>query len=386
MRLARPLFALFIAFALAGGCTADNGAYEADWEGESPFAGGKADGLLDIVPTMDFENEGTGEVGGEDFDLYKVELLRTDRIELTMTVTDGDLNPHLSFYRGTSSYIGSESWRRDGASLIKTYEVEDAGTFLIAVRAYRGEGSGQYTLTMRCDGGPCAGELPPPASHLGTGEIAGCITQARRCAFDRLPSYDGRVGEVRSQLLFQECLDEAHLDDGSSCTHACTWVNPDDERDTAADVCNRIISDLPFWADQNDACLGTLDSCFSDCFDVGSWQTNWDDELAYTTEATCWASGLNSDCPTFARNTAECGGEILADSARECNEHCLATQGAFTDDTQDICGRDAYCDDYCDVDIAAARAACDGVAEQHDCLVDWLDYNEAWFCESALEE
>ena len=52
MRLARPLAALFIAFALAGGCTADNGTYEADWEGESPFAGGKADGLLDIVPSV----------------------------------------------------------------------------------------------------------------------------------------------------------------------------------------------------------------------------------------------------------------------------------------------------------------------------------------------
>lgn len=368
------------------GCAADTSEYDPDFAPDQPLADGKADGIYDAIPDLAFDAPQSGDVGGERVEFFKLQLNRDERIRLEMRVDSGNLNPHMSFYYGISTYVSSATWERDGDVLRKEYVAESTGTYVLAMRAYQGEGEGDYTVTATCLAGVCAGDMPPPPeSDLYISEVAGCITAARRCAFERLPRYDGRVGEARAALLFQECLAEATVDDGGTCASVCDWVNPDDERDTAADLCNPIIEALPFYADASPACLGELDYCMSDCHYYAGH--DYGDELYYTTEAICWSSGLNGDCNSYAREHEDCGGRILADSAAECDNLCESTSGAFTDDISDICGRDAGCDDYCDVDLAAAGEACGGLTSENErCLYDQLDLTGAWVCENQLDE
>ncbi|MFK7991620.1 MAG: hypothetical protein AB8I08_36725 [Sandaracinaceae bacterium] len=375
--------------ALAWGCTnADSGDYDADWDANGPVSGGKADGLFDAVPDLEIGGSATGDVGADRLELYRIRLQRTDRIEVSMTVTSGDLNPHLSVYYGTSTYISSESWDRTGATLTKVYEADDAGTYLLAVRAYREEGDGDYELNVRCVGGPCAGELPPPESEYDVGEAYECISQARACAFERLPRYNGRVGEARAQLIMQGCLEEASLDDGTGCTAACEWTNEDDEYDTASSLCDAIVGTLPFYADQSEACLGTVTSCMDDCIDAADYGYGWDDgELWSSPEALCWENGFNGTCDGYARATAACGGELRPESAGECTALCHSTTGAHIDDLDTLCSSDHWCEEYCDVDMAAAQEECGAPTEAtRDCFEGYFDDNSAWICEDTLDD
>jgi hypothetical protein len=349
-------------------------------------AGGKADGLLDILQVLTFGDSVTGEVGGNRSELYVIDLKRTDRIELAMTATSGSLDPHLSFFYGTSTYVGSESWSRSGNTLKKVYRVEGAGRYLIAARAYQGQGSGNYKLTVTCKGGPCAGELPPPiVTTLPVEDVADCISKMRRCAFDALPSYNGSVGPARAKQIVSECSASSSLSDGSSCAGVCEWVGEDTtwEYDDAAPLCAAIEMALPFYADQSAVCLMKLDSCMSDCYSAGNG--NGGDDLGDTSEAMCFEHGLNGNCDSFARSTVACGGTITADSARECTALCHSTTGAHIDDLDTLCSSDSDCDSYCDVDLGEAGTACGGLtAANRTCLNQWLDNNEAYICEDKL--
>ena len=136
----RWLAILFLITALLGGCSSETPS-DPDWGAESLAASGKADGLLDIAQRLEPGGDVvTGNVGAAQVNVYTMDLQRTDQVRFTMTVTSGDLNPHLSFFRGTSSYIRSDDWQRLGDTLVKDYTVEDAGQFLVAVRAFLEEG------------------------------------------------------------------------------------------------------------------------------------------------------------------------------------------------------------------------------------------------------
>ena len=107
---------------------------------------GKADSILDTFPTLAFDTPVTGDVGGDRSELYKMTLQRGDRIELLMTVTGGDLQPHLAFYRGIGTYVASTNWSQDDNVLRKEYFARDAGVYSIAAKVFRNRGAGDYTL------------------------------------------------------------------------------------------------------------------------------------------------------------------------------------------------------------------------------------------------
>lgn len=386
MRILRLVVTSLLSASLLAACAADS--YDPDWDPNGPVGGGKADGLLDVLQVLTFGEVVEGDVGGNRSELYVIDLKRTDRIELAMTVTSGNLDPHLSLFYGTSTYIGSESWSRSGATLKKVYRVEDAGRYLIAVRAYQGQGSGDYKLTVTCAGGPCAGELPPPeVLSLPVDDVAECISKIRRCAFAALPAFNGAVGAARAKQIMDECSATSSLSDGSSCAGVCDWVGEDtnNEWDDAAPVCNSLEQALQFYADQPATCTAALDSCFGDCY--GSGWGNSGDELYDTDEVICWSSTLNGNCDSFARSTAACGGTITAGSARECTELCESTTGAHVDDLDTICSSDSDCDSYCDIDLGEAGAACGGLTSANrTCLENWLDTNEAYICTNSLDD
>ena len=379
---------LFIAalLALGVGCVAPDATYDPDDDAAGVTAGGKADGILDDAPSLTFGSDASGEVGGDRLELYRIALQRTDRIEVEMEVDSGDLNPHLTMYYGTSTYLSSESWERDGNVLRKVYLAQSSGTHLIAARAYRGEGQGDYTVRVRCVGGPCNGEVPPPDPDevLSAAEVGECIEVARRCAFERLPRYEGRVGDARAAVLIDECLQEAAVAD-VACAGVADWVNPDEDNDAARYLLDAIREDLPFYADQSATCLGVLEGCISECHSASAWGYSGDN-LQDTAEMMCWEGIWNGDCDSYARGHAACGGERLADSSADCTALCHSTTGAFIDDLDTACSSDSDCADYCDVDLGGAATDCGALGQDTAaCYSSYLDSTEAYSCEGPLE-
>lgn len=377
---------LSLAFATLVGCAADEAPYDPDFDANEPTAGGKADGIFDIIPAIAFGDTVTGTLEGDDVEFYRIRLRRTDDISISMSAEGGAFNPHVSVYYGSSTYVSSDSFDLDGDTVNKVYRLDSEGVYLIAARVYRNNGGGDYSLTLTCNDGPCAGNFPEPVSLLDVDAVATCIEAAHECAFAALPAYEGRVGAARSNQIFQECLNEGSTDEGESCSEVCEWENPDEERDTARSLCDTIIEDLPFYADQSAECHAEVFSCMSDCTTDPS-AGDWDTELWYSGIGNCWEGVLNGDCDSYARDSEACGGNILAGSAGECEDFCESTIGAWTDDISDICGRDSDCDDYCDVDIAAAGEECGAVsAETQSCYSSWFDDHNAWVCEGVLED
>ncbi len=347
---------------LSTACSDDGTAeYSDDWGSDEVVAGGKADGLIDLAPKLAYGGEVSGRVGGDALNVFSMKLDRNDTFTLKMTVTSGDLNPHITLFEGTSRYISSVSWNRSGDVLTKVYKADDAGDYAVVARAYRGDGEGEYTITAACDAGPCAGQLNPPDAVLDIEESAECITQARQCAFDRVSRYNGAVGDARAAELWTECLTEASIDGGTSCATACS------EHDDAKWHCNDVTSALKFYADQSDSCLTTLDECFSECWGAG-WGTPSSDEFWETDESICWGGGLNGNCDTYARSTAACGGCVAPDTWADCTNFCHSTIGAHIDDLDTIC--DESCEEIADEECTEA---CEGSTDG-DCEGECLDF------------
>lgn len=381
----RIRLSLLLALALPlTACAGDEPPYDPDADAELAISGGKADGIYDIIPEIAFDTNETGSITGDDVEFYRIDLQRTDSVTVEMEATAGDLNPHLSFYYGANTYVSSDTWDRSGDTITKTYTAESAGTYLIAARVYRqSTRGGDYRVRITCSDGPCAGNFPDPVDFYDTSTVGECFTEAYDCALAALPRYDGRVGAARANLIMQECMATTSTGEGDSCASVCDWVNPEDRFDTGASACDALVSYLPWFADASDECMGEYDSCISDCIDLGDYSEGFYDQAL----PTCINSGLNGDCPSYVRELEVCGGELIAESSGQCELHCLSTSGAFTDDTQDLCGRDAGCDYGCEIDIEAAGVACGGVTEANErCLNEWLGDHWAYACENALIE
>jgi hypothetical protein len=373
----RLFIAALLALTTVAACAADT--YDPSWDSNA-LAGGKADGLADDAPALTLdETPRSGDVGGDRMEIYKLSLQRTDRIEVVMEVTSGDLDPHMTLYRGLSTYVSSESWERDGNALRKVYEAEEQGTYFLAMRAYEQRGEGEYSVRAKCLDGPCAGNFPEPWTELEVDDVEQCITQARRCAFAALPAYDGRVGDARSTSIFETCLASVSLDDGSSCASACDW-QPEEtsfsyDLDAARNHCDYIVSILPFYADQDASCISELDSCFSDCAYYAQYSYGVDG-FGDTAESMCLGGGFNGSCDTYARLTPACNGPAPEDGYALCEYRCRSVDGAFVDDIQDICGGDAGCylEEMCPADVNAAADHCGGRTESdHECIRERLD-------------
>lgn len=332
----RPLLLSLLPVLIVLTSCKEESSYRTDWGvDEIDFAfDGKADGLLDAAPTIELSQTMTGYVDERQIDVYAIDLRAQDRIRIIMTVLDGTLNPHIMLYYGVSTYIHSESYEIHGGTLTKTYEVESSGRYYIVTRAYRNQGSGNYSIRVECLGGPCSDDYP--AGYLTTNQTNDCIRLTRECAFDRMGRYSGNVGPARSRTLVDECVNEMVLEEeGLSCAEACS------AQDQANAFCERIIGMLPFYADQAPQCLDELSDCMSVCYRIGgndplSLSENWED-FGRQPELMCLLDGYNGDCDEYARTHALCGGDIHDNTMEQCLALCKATSGAWLDSLGATC-------------------------------------------------
>jgi hypothetical protein len=311
------------ALVLVAAC-AGSDSYDEAW-GQDELATGKADGLLDTAPVIVLDQVATGYVEGQQLDVYAIDLRGASTIKVTQTVTQGDLAPHFTLYLGGTFHVSSSNFQRSERVISKTYTLSSTGRHYLAVQPYRGEGTGRYSLVVTCTGGTCAGEDPGDDDDLTIARAEVCIRNARECAFTRLPRYGGAVGPARARALFEECLAEA-----PACQEACADV------DGGRELCDGIIADLPFFADQDSACLSALTYCLTECHDLGGDEPD-PDELASSAEGVCWQYGLNGTCPSYARSLTTCGGANPPDSNAACHALCESTQGAWVDDLDLLC-------------------------------------------------
>ena len=301
-------------------------------------------GVLGFAPTLPFGQTVTGQIAAPQIDVWQLALEAGDQVRLTKTVTGGDLKPDIVLFQGTASaHVSSASYDVTATSLTKDYALEHNGNYYVVVRGYEGVGSGSYSLTAECLGGPCAGEVPPPpVIELDEAEAAECITKARECAVSRLPQYDGAVGAVRAQQIFDQCLSEATVetyyhDVPATCAPACR------QSDDAEYLCDGVVGILPWLADQTTECVSEFNSCVDEC-----WGANWgdpDDYLAYGAESVCVVGevAFNGSCLDVA-NLEVCGGQWATGSCEACHLNCEATTGAWIDDLDMICEEGCDCE------------------------------------------
>lgn len=302
--------------------------YDDSWGDSQAIPAGKAD-LIDDVQALELGESVEGEVNSEETNLYKVALTTGDKIKLVNTATSGSLNPSVSLYTRTGSSIRSDSYEVGDQKITKYFTVAGTGEYLIAVRAYRNEGSGKYKVDSSCVGGPCNGEFvePDPDDTFYTSDIVQCIYEARECAFNKLPDYNGRVGESRATSIFNDCLESISTDEGYSCSTACSFQDADH-------LCDSIITDLPFYADQTPECVSSFNTCIDDCMDYEDW--GWSDDDVWSTGlALCQENGFNGTCH-YVQQLPECGGNLTNETAM-CYQECYVLPGAFIDDMDVIC-------------------------------------------------
>ncbi|MEZ4365120.1 MAG: hypothetical protein R2939_02390 [Kofleriaceae bacterium] len=318
---------------LAACAATPTGGYDDTW-GSEIISSGKADGLLDDATVLALGASVRGNLGEDDLDIYRMDLAFGDRILLSQRVIAGDLAPHFTLYVGTTTSVRSATFAVRDDGLDKTYEITQSGRYFVGVRAYQGVGTGDYTLSAACTGGPCAGEpIVVPLTAETRGE---CLEAARECSFAALPAYDGAVGPARARTIFQGCLGRVTASGGEACGEACR------DDDDAQAVCEDLISALPFYADQDATCLGELEDCMDSCVDAGGGGTP--EEMWSTEIAICWSNGFNGTCDGYARGHSRCGGdEYVTGSTEACYALCHATTGAWLDDLDDLC--DQACED-----------------------------------------
>ncbi|MGE0790800.1 MAG: hypothetical protein AB7S26_34315 [Sandaracinaceae bacterium] len=316
-RLRSILFVLALAGGALGGCAMSGFDPSPDLEAGA-VASAKADGAFGAREIALGERV-TGNAAGEAFQLFALRLDATDEIRVTVTRTSGDLNPAGYLYRGTEIYVRPTEYTVGEAGVSLDYTGLEGGEHHIVVKAYHGEGAGEFELVVECTGGACAGIDPNPV-----GRQSACIEAAAQCALNDLPRWNGFVGTTRARSIFTGCLAQ---DADTSCTSAC--------EDDASAICDEIIGQLPRLADQGAECHALLSSCLSSCEDVGG---NYDAEsLDESAASACW-SGYNGNCEEFIWGHESCGGtEYAADSSDACLARCAATEGAWDEGPWDGC-------------------------------------------------
>ena len=340
--------------------------YLEDWGAGELLAGGKADGLVDIAQPIVFDDEVSGFVNQQQLDLYRLDLLAGDQIKVEMTVTDGDLEPHTTLFYGSTSYISSENWEREGNQLLKWYFAEHAGAYLLAARAYQEQGHGHYTIKVTCEGGPCNGEHPE--KELDRDEVDWCLTEAQVCAFSDMES---GLDESGAQALLQVCLDGLSLDEGYTCSNTCStqfegdYLQPNE-------LCQDIQTVIAYYSNQSEECVSTFESCLGACLGAEyyygesySYYDFWDTPMSI-----CVSNGFNGNCNDYAQKHEDCGGEMQEDSIMDCFEWCWAIDGAWIDDLDTICQES--CSDYCEEPLQICEEQCQNDSSW-DCEMNCLE-------------
>lgn len=320
---------MMVALALTG--CALNGGYDPTPDLEAgAVASAKADGAFG-AEELSLGQRTSGDASGSAFSLYAIALDATDRVRVTVTRTAGDLRPAAYLYRGTEIYVAPDDYQVGDGTVTLEYAIEEGGEHHIVVKAYHGEGAGEFELATECTGGACAGISADPIQRQSD-----CIEAAAQCAIADLPRWDGRVGEVRARSIFDDCL-AGQAD--PSCASACDG--------DGAPVCDEIVGQLPALADQDATCHSVLTSCLADCAGIGGYYGP--SSLEETAASACW-TGYFGNCEEYVWAHEACGGtDYAAGSVAECRARCVATEGAWDEGPWDGC-----------------MEPCDELARQHD--------------------
>lgn len=329
IRLMKGVFVLTAGLSLAACSEATSVDYDPNWGTDQFVPDGKAD-FIDLAPAIEYGGKAQGSVNSTQLDVYKLSVTNGDQFTVTMNVTSGDLAPDASLFRAGGGAIRSRDFSISGQKLTKDYVADGTSTLLIAARAFRNQGSGKYEISIECTGGPCNGDLLDPVDPIQDADISDihdCLVDAFDCSFDELPSWGGRVGQTRAANIFKGCLAKTPMFDGTSCEQAC-----DHDSDTQ-DLCNSIVSSLPFYADQSADCLQEVDNCMDTCMDGDNGGS---DEIWETGLAMCWENGFNGTCNGYATQLTACGGTVQNDTA-VCYATCYSSSGVWMDDLDTIC-------------------------------------------------
>lgn len=323
MTINRRLIVAVMAVAVATAGCASESDYDETWTAFD-IATGKADGLFDNAPLLSLGVVTKGSLAPRQLSVYALDLREGDKVTLVQNVTVGTLSPHFTLYSGLSA-VRSSSFQAAPKKLTKKYTAASTGRYYVGVSPYQGQGSGEFSLVATCNGGPCAGQVV--VRELTAEERGLCIKDAFAKSRVALPSFGGVMGQAKARALLNKSLKESAALP-VSCQNACEGDNE------AKALCDAIVADLPFFADQSAACVAELDTCLSDC---GDESRDLDDSFGSTEIAVCYYAGFNGDCRSYARQTVECGGTLAADTEARCLAYCESTTGAWLDDLDLIC-------------------------------------------------
>lgn len=326
MRIA-SILTLCLSLACAADVEVPNFDPEVSPELESELAQSKADGAFGSRD-ISLGDTVSSSTGGEGLVLYSLALEAGDQIRLNITRDSGDLRPSAYLYEGIDTYVRPTSYdvSSDGVELFFT--ITTTGEHFIAVKAYRGEGNGDFTLATACSGGICDGA----SRFMGIARADQCLTRAADCALVDLDSYNGRVGAATAQRILDECL----ADEGSDCVDACN-ASPELEH-----TCGIILESLPTFADTNRGCLVEVTLCLDYCSEANPY--GYTDDPEYLQTPTCWdghqgdSSSATGHCMDYAFGLNDCGGdEYDGDTRLGCLALCEATDGAWDEGPWDSC-------------------------------------------------
>ena len=286
-------------------------------------------GPMDWAPVVEIGSPIGGTITKQQFDLWALDLHSGDKLTIVKTVTEGDLAPDFKLMT-SSGKVSSSSFDVAESKLTKPYELSDSGRFFLGVRAYQGQGEGNYALSIACTGGPCANDsIETPL--LSPKDANECISLARACAFDDMKGYNGAVGMVRARSLFTECLAKLSVHNGStSCKPAC-------EGENAAMVCETNIGIIPFYADQSDQCIGELNRCVDECKLYAEGSYSYEDGVSDGPDFICTFQSAHGSCDSYARTHQWCGGAHAHESHAQCMGFCYNAWNAFSDDDYGSC-------------------------------------------------
>ncbi|MEM9860857.1 MAG: hypothetical protein AAF938_04525 [Myxococcota bacterium] len=298
---------------------------------ESVIEQGKADGAFGSRD-ISLNTTVTGETVGEAVALYSIDLQSGDQFTVTVERTSGDLRPAAYLYEDVTTFVRPTNFDVSPTIVTLDFAASANGEHFIAVRAHRGQGGGEFSLTVSCTGGPCQ----TGSSLTGIARADQCLTRASACFLRRLPSFNGRVGAATAQAVLTECLEEEGPDCGGACDAATDLQN----------TCNTILDELPRLADEPEACLSELGACLNGCSDANFIGYG---EEEFLEAATCWighqgsSSSADGSCLDYINGIDVCGGnEYVAGTPEACNALCASTDGAWDEGPWD------FCTDECD--------------------------------------
>jgi hypothetical protein len=225
---------------------------------------------------------------------------------------------------------------------------------LLAMALY----TGACGLEVQETGGASIEDAPP--LHVDALEAKtqnDCLGEARECTYSALRTATTTLpAEPRS--VFRSCMDKlTAFDDAEDAT---VWCHPTCQGDVGHELCDHA-ADVSAWtATAPDLCISAFEGCMDDCASEGDNQNDGifpdDDPMGWPEAACMWAGSERTDCESFTRSRAGCGG-TLPDPATDhhaCMLYCDATAGIWIDTgDEDICTDESsdacqYCTSQCE--------------------------------------